>query len=86
MKWWWLLLKDYVLKINNKYGLKQEVYIWWEARIIYSIKINVSSTIEYQLWSKKNNDYEWYEEWQIEEERKIWFNPEGNNGETKEKS
>ena len=86
MKWWWLLLKDYVLKINNKYRLKQEVYIWWEARIIYSIKINVSSTIEYQLWSKKNNDYEWYEEWQIEEERKIWFNPEGNNGETKEKS
>ena len=62
------------MNIKNKFKLKQEVYIWGEVKVVCAVKVDTTNVLDYQLWSRGANTYERYEEWQIEEERKIWFN------------
>lgn len=62
------------MQIDNKYNLKEKVYIGTDVYYVNSIQIQDNGAIEYQLWNPSTNDYSNYSDWQIlGSEEKIWF-------------
>jgi len=73
------------MNIENKYKLKDTVFINDDRYIVCKVACDYNNEIDYLLWYSKNNSYDWYDEWQIQDKPNIiWFKE--NNDEWKNKT
>lgn len=64
-----------LMEIENKFNLRDEVYIGSKKALVYAVSKDANWIIEYRLWSPESNEYSWFEWWQISKDRElIWFN------------